>query len=193
MRLDLYTAEDRAREALAHYRHEQLSRYIFWCTAGAAATALLVTLLAISFVPEQMGLLETHETRVQLAKDKGAKIPKLDYEGSRPINLLSSQGENAVTAVYTVIGDSRPLGTFLAVGGVLFVVGLVSIKLIALYQGVVYGAIVGTVVYGATWIILDLLHASQKLVAWGPVSAAIAVGGLSMLAGLLGAYLPDTN
>lgn len=52
MRFDLYTSEDRAREALVVYRTQQRTKYMSWVTAGALIIAVLLCSIAFLVAPD---------------------------------------------------------------------------------------------------------------------------------------------
>ena len=68
---------------------------------------------------------------------------------------------------------------------------MVSTKLIALYQGVVFGLLAGGIVLLAFWGALAALGVTKAITI--PAIIGSVVGLLTFISGVMGGFLPDTT
>jgi hypothetical protein len=176
MRIDLYSSRDRAAEAMAMYRDREQSKYMGWCSAGAAFTAYFFVGLLGFVSPRLLDVFPSWESRYWLT---GLVLQPSGYYGG-------SLGLNGRVIVFWLIAAAM-----------LFVAGLVSAKVIAFYQALVAAAMT----FGLAYVVVAI--AGQQFFAgsvarddlWIVQRTISAIAGvptfLVFAYGLLGGFLPD--
>lgn len=166
MRLDLYTAEDRAAEALAYYRHEQQAKYMLWCCWGGAAVGFFAVYLIGLALPSFLEM------------SRGAYDPDTNFWIEHAAQVITSMRA-------WIIG---------AIVGLGFIVwGTVSAQLIAIYQALLIGPLIGLIFGLIVWGVLAVFDAPSWASGWVPV---ILGGLMTIWLGAgiaMGALLPDTS
>lgn len=143
MRYDLYTSEDRAREARAYYRQNQRAMFAMWNWLGAVALSMGV------------------------------------YGVCNWYNPIKSDEWFYVTVVCLIL---------------FVIIGRFSIRLIAVYQGVVIGTIAGFAITFLSALlfvkerVFDFDRSAGNSIALG---IGLIVGVILFVMGVLGAFLPD--
>jgi len=168
MRLDLYTSEDRAHEALAYYRAERRDQYMAWCIIGALITAVGITLTFSCLFPNFM-----------IGEDAIHTVGKTfnSYDVYEKCLLATLSG--------------RVWATMLVLSGMLWIFGRVSARIIAFYQAIFFSALVGLVIFGIIYLLLGMFGVPTLVEIWGPRVLGGIAGLFTFILGINGAFLPD--
>ena len=164
MRFDLYTSEDRAREAMAYYRSQQQKAYMSWCSGGALVASYIVVVMIGYFAPDYL-------------------FPPGSAVGD------STRGSGWWGILWDPLWSARSW----VIGGIVFsvawVLGAASAKIIAFYQGVFLGLLFGGLAALVSWGALSVLGITSNLIV--PICIGSLVGLVYFLAGALGSFLPS--
>lgn len=184
MRFDLYTREDRAREALAYYRDEQRSIYMLWCIGGALIVAYAIVVAAAWFFPDYIYPPSSVVQQTRLNPE--------DYNGYRR-EYLERQQRNQIwfDRFFTFFFTLRGWVIGAIVFAIFVAIGLASAKLIAFYQGILLGLLAGGIVFLLAWGALAVLSVTKGIII--PAILGSIVGVITFASGVLGGYLPDTS
>lgn len=170
MRMDMFTHQDRIREAIAEYRAHQAHRYFVWTIWGSLTVAVLIAAVLVLIAPDW-------------AMTYRGKFAGLS--AGKPI------GFSRYDALREAPKSPKPLTLTVIATITLFILSYIFPRLVCLYQGISFGLIVGAISALITWLLCLGLDIGDKHII--PYSVGGLLGILVFIGGLAGMFLPTQD
>lgn len=161
MRIDIRTSLDRAleRERISRIQEGRVGRYMAWVSAGGFFTTWLIISGAAYFFSEYF------------------------YKGDMPYKEV-----NWISLALLPIGSIRCWVVGIIIFGAIWFAGRKYYRIVAVYQGIVYGLAAGIITFLLFWFLLSVLGITEsKLI---PLIIASIAATLALIAGIMGRFLP---
>ena len=187
MRLDIYTSSDRASALRNMWLEQEAGKYFCWAIFGAILISYIFVSIVMVLAPADYlfsGAFNSHgfyrETNpyVEVLVNLASPISERIYASL----LLALLGPLLMS-----LGAVKLTFIWLIVFGISLLLCRFFVQIIAVSQGVVFGAIA----YGVTWGLLSIIIFTFEI-PWTSISIIVGgiVGFLGFVGGVLGAYLP---
>ena len=172
MRVDVFNSSDRAREARARYLDYEAGRYHSWCLGGAYWGGGVTFLSLFTLI----GLHSGYVTVAEIEKAEAQEFFLMVFFW--PLMGLGELPDSSQALVIAaIVSISLYYGAYR------------SLRLVALYQGMIYGVGAGLLGFGLAWLVFVMLKFSVPLLL--PILVGVITMAVFMSKGWRGHFLPE--